>query len=607
MTIRWKLYTMVFGIISAFTIVVLFAVFTYIPLTRISKEAAHLRNLTESILNLRGDINSLSGEYIESQNKRIKKTKLDLDKKFVILHELKYLPKLNNDISEALKIIKNLQILFDTVWKDLEKNTELIMIYSEEVLFSSDVKISGLWSSPLADKETVFVQVNDFTTAILATDENLDRAYKVISKQFVSIENEISRRESFIAFTIFISIVVVFFITLILSFLIAKTIGKNIRLLEKGLSIALKGNLIDEIKIKSSDEIGKLGKNINTFTGELANSIRQIKRSSERNLDIKEQLIDSTIETSATSIQMNKSVQSIQDKISTLDKSVHASTISVATVQKSINGLNNVILKQIRTIEESTAAVTEMIASIVSVTKITNQKKENFRNLVDTAKKGGSQLFFTIQIIQEITSNIEEIRGIASIINNISEHTNLLAMNAAIEAAHAGNHGQGFSVVASEIRKLAEASAKNSNIISKVLKETVEKIESVSLSGEETRIAFDHIDRGVSGEYDSFEEIYNCMNDMSSGGQQILQTMGTLQKYSSDVQEGSYVISDSSSHLEEAVGIVKTVSSEVLGNISEVSIGISEISIAMDSLTDLSSNLSDIAQNLNVEINRFQT
>jgi len=611
MSIRGKLLTLAFGIIGAFTAVTVFAALSYIPLTRITEEADHLRDLSEKTLLLRGDINSLDGEHLGSQFKKIRETKSEFDQRFEILHELEYLPKMNRDMTDALEIIGNLQIIFIQVWDILEANTELVLLDAENVLFTSEVKISSFWNSPFlddnADKDKILGGVIDLDSAISAADKNLSHAYKVMSEQFASIEKEINKRESLMAYVVTITLIIVFSITLVISFLIAKRIGDNIRLLEEGLSVAQKGNLSDEIKIDSSDEVGRLGRYMNAFTGDLADSIRQIKKSSGRNLEIKEELLSSTIETSSASHQINNTVSSIKSKISILDKNIHDSTKEVATVQKRIESLNNIIHEQIAMIEESTAAVTEMITSIVSITNITNRKKESAGLLVETAKEGGMQLSGTIQIIGEITANVNEIRGIAEIIQNISEQTNLLAMNAAIEAAHAGKNGQGFSVVATEIRKLAEASGRNSSIINKVLKEVVEKIESASSSGEDTRIAFENINSEVSGEYASFEEIYSCMNELSSGSQQILQTMNNLQKYSSDVQEGSCIMSDSSLLLEEAVGVVKSVSSEVLGNISEVSAGIDEISNAINSLTGLSDNLSEIAENLNAEINRFQT
>lgn len=611
MSIKGKLLFMVYGIIGVFSLVTVYAFISYLSLTRITDEKIKLRELSEITLLLRGDINRTTIAPLSNQYAEIIKSKTQFDKIFLGIEALEYLLDLDSDTAEALQSIRGLQILFLTVWDNFENSFKLVISDAEQILHSNNITLNDfIDSSPVQkhnNKDQILSRLDDLNSAIFIAERNLYSAYNVMRDQFIKIDKEIDVKEFRMFISVSVTVAIIFFFTLGISIWITKNISNSFLALEKGLIKIQKGDLTTEFEIKTKDEIGRLGQSMNLFTSELAESIRQFKFSSRSNIEIKEELQVTTIQTSSAAHQISVNISGIKSKIDGLDKSIQDSTRDVGTVKKGIEDLNNMIQEQISMVEESTAAVTEMIASISSVNDIAARKREATKVLVNTSQEGGEKLTQTTELIQEITSNIDEIKGIAGIIQNVAAQTSLLSMNAAIEAAHAGSYGRGFSVVADEIRKLAEASGKNSSRISQVLKEVVGKIESASTSGYETRKAFDNIDSEVAGVSSSFDEITASMNELNTGSQQILQTMTSLQDYSVQVQEGSSNMNESSDHLKEAFGVVERVSQEVLGSISEVNAGIDEISTEMNTLTDMSDSLSDIAENLDSEINRFQT
>jgi methyl-accepting chemotaxis protein len=332
-----------------------------------------------------------------------------------------------------------------------------------------------------------------------------------------------------------------------------------------------------------------------------------MKQSSNEGVLLKEELISSASQTSAAAIQIASTSKTIENQFVGLSERVSGASEANQQMKTSLQSLDEYVQDQMAMVEESTSSVTEMISSINNVADITTKKRAATETLVVTAESGGNKLNATTAVISEITENLDEIKGMATIIEQIASQTNLLAMNAAIEAAHAGDAGRGFAVVADEIRKLAEAASMNSKQISGVLKEVVNRIEIASASSKETEEAFRAIDGEVQGVSQSLDEISSSMDELAVGGQQILEAMVSLQDVSVKVGQGSDSMMNASSNVSEAIDIVARITAEVSGSASEINIGITEVSNATMLVTDLSEKLGEITDNLELEAAAYKT
>ncbi len=167
-----------------------------------------------------------------------------------------------------------------------------------------------------------------------------------------------------------------------------------------------------------------------------------------------------------------------------------------------------------------------MLANIQSVTQTLMKNVENVTELTQSSEAGHEGLRDVAYDIQDIARESEGLLEINAVMENIASQTNLLSMNAAIEAAHAGESGKGFAVVADEIRKLAESSSEQSKTISTVLKKIKASIDKISLSTDNVLKKFEVIDRGVKIVAEQEENIRNAMEEQDQGSKQILEAIG---------------------------------------------------------------------------------
>ncbi|MEI6387778.1 MAG: methyl-accepting chemotaxis protein [Spirochaetota bacterium] len=246
-----------------------------------------------------------------------------------------------------------------------------------------------------------------------------------------------------------------------------------------------------------------------------------------------------------------------------------------------------------------------MIASISNISKVTEDKKASTESLVESAKVGGERLQGMVFVIDEINKSIDDIRGMAGVITGIASQTNLLSMNAAIEAAHAGETGKGFAVVADEIRRLSETSLESSDAINRVVDAVVERIGIASDSSIETSAAFDRIYNEIRSVASALGEIDSSLRELTIGGRQILEAVTTLKDISISVGEASLRVGGDSSEVSRAMKTVSDISSEVASGMNEIQIGTTEISQAAVSMRDLAIALGSVAEELDRSARTF--
>jgi methyl-accepting chemotaxis protein len=621
MRIRSKLFLVIFIMIAAFvgSIALYFIVLS--PISRMQAEQQILTDVRTAFLEEEIAVNGLSTSPFLAQMEAVKAALKKTSEVLQRLDSLTVLPGVNQSIRDALDTIQrlralheeNLAVSFTITAQRVEQDARQMYgaAGAGELEGANLFDISFTANEKRAQKDTTailaFAHISLLIGNLGTLSSGLDSAVHVIEDQYAVIAKEVGAVQARSTIISVASIALLVAATLLFAFLLTNGIARSIAAIEGNIAAMMRGDLTRMFEVKSRDEVGTLSGNLNRFISSLKESMTSVQAVSSENARMKDSLMVTTEQTSASATEMSANAASIDRQISTLDENLASTGAAVSNIADGIETLNRQIVEQMAMVEESTASVTEMIASIDNIARIADARRGATEKLVSTVTAGGKKMGTTIDVVNQINSSVGSIRNITGIIHGISAQTNLLAMNAAIEAAHAGDAGRGFSVVADEIRKLAEASSSNSKEIGKILKVIVGRIQDAMSSGEAMNLAFEEIDHEVHSLSSSLAEIFSSMGELRTGGDQILKAMTVLQEVSANVKGGANTITDNSARIRGSMESVQRISSEVRGGITEISVGIREISTAVQNVLGIVERLASLTDTLNGELSKFRT
>lgn len=451
----------------------------------------------------------------------------------------------------------------------------------------------------------------DFVTSMARVQQFSDTIEKDLIPQLeILLESTVyavQEAESFMSLLTIAVAVLVILVVLILFLLISRSLHDRIINIGSSMELLKKKDYTIKVQEKGRDELADMARLLNGFIEDLSSIIDGVKNLSIEAARLKDETAGASIESSSAVTQMTANIAAISGQIREFVKRLQDSNQAMKDISDSMDSLDQRIRDQSNFVEQSSASIEEMNASIANVATIADKRVEMAGRLVDITKSGGEIIDQTNYTISQIVSDIEEIGQIVGIINGIADQTNILSMNAAIEAAHAGDAGRGFAVVAEEIRKLADSTDTNAKQVKSMIGAITERIDEVLAQSESSKHAFSEVDTEVVSTSKALQEVSMTMKELSIGSQEVMKSVLELTEIARMLESDTSRIKDRAVIVSDGMHTLENNSAAVMDGITEMESGTKEINSAMAHLNELQLQSDESMKKLQEEVSLFKT
>ncbi|MDR2602917.1 MAG: methyl-accepting chemotaxis protein [Spirochaetaceae bacterium] len=396
-------------------------------------------------------------------------------------------------------------------------------------------------------------------------------------------------------------------IAVISSFIFGKKMAKPITKLYGVLQTIAKGDLTGKIETKNKTEIGEMIRMLSFTQSSMASLAGSIKKEALVLQKVGYELDASMTETAATIKQISTTIENIKKQTSMQSETVDKTNAGLKDAADKAISLNKKIGEQAQTISRSSSIISAMITSVEEVMHIIIEDESKVEELKDAIENGKKCVHEVSSHIGDISKESESLLSITDVLADIASQTNLLSMNAAIEASHTGESGKGFAVVAGEIRKLAESSNTQSKTIAAVLKKIKSMIDSISRMADEVMDEFSAIELNVKAVSDSTGRIHASVEKQKSGSREVSSALSDLKVLSESIGRASRDVSSSSERVLKENAALSELSYLISNGMDETSGGVSEINKAIRRIQLLSNDNKENIESLTKSVGKFKT
>jgi methyl-accepting chemotaxis protein len=394
-------------------------------------------------------------------------------------------------------------------------------------------------------------------------------------------------------------------VSLYLSFSIVRglrSLNRNLREIAEG-----EGDLAKELEISSKDEIGMTATSFNLFLRKLRSMIANFDSVGAKNETIATDLSGSAVQLSATVTEITATMESFMQMQQRLDGEIRESATALESISLSVAETSSLLGDQGNLIEKTSGNVQGFIASVDGVAGIAAEKQKLATRLGQEANEGSREMDETSEEISGVYAAADSILGMLEIIDEVAEKTNLLAMNAAIEAAHAGESGKGFAVVADEVRRLSIETSDNASSMEQTLRDAITKIRRAAETTERTNVTIKRLIDGIIQIDEAMSGIGQTLAKLSEGSGAIYEGLDRLGNMAERTGESMRTVSGATDTIKSSISAIENLSATNVAGLREMSKGMCEVSDSVVSLSEAGRVNADSVRLLKEEISRFRS
>ena len=411
-------------------------------------------------------------------------------------------------------------------------------------------------------------------------------------------------------FTVLAFVIVIFTVGMIILFVaaISSLIKRPVNRVTDAIYNLSSGeaDLTMRLPVQGNNEFTTLSVGVNKFIELLHDIIKDLAKSNDELRAASLELGTNAQQAASATAEILANIESVRRQSQNQSGAVDNTSSVLNSQSKNVSSLTTVIEQQNAGISESSVAIEEMLGNISSVTNSVRKMSSNFKDLSLTVQDGRDKLNNVDKKINQIAEQSNMLIQANQMISQIASQTNLLAMNAAIEAAHAGEAGKGFSVVADEIRKLAENSSAQSKIISGELKGISGSIKDVVSLSHDSYTAFGEIVNQLDTTDIILREINGAMEEQEIASKQVFDSLSSMKEESVQVGEKSGEMSQGIQAVVKDMDVVLQISTTILGSMDEMAAGAQQIGTSTQGVSNLAVKTKENIDLMNDQINRFK-